>query len=209
MSKLLKTEDFPVNVRVPFMIKVPLILTLALSVFAGACNPMHTRSKPSTALNELSQPTFRVERASESTSPRSDQADWTFFNDQALEQALQQVWKKNLSIAQVLARLKAASAAQDGANASLFPSLDLSASKSKSESFMFGRTFEQDQVTASVAASYEIDLFDKLGGARRAAALEHEATRQDLESIRVTVSATYADLWFQHLEGLHETVACR
>ena len=181
------------------------VLTLILGSCFGTvgCNPSHTRVAPQTALKQLSQPTFSVPVSDRTPDIKNGSSTWTFFTDEALESAIQRVLRDNLSIVQAASRLKGAGAARDSADASYFPSLDLSASRSKSESFMFGRNIEQDQISVSVAASYELDLFDKLGGARRAAALEQAATRQDLEAIRITVSATYADVWFQHTEALN------
>ncbi len=176
------------------------VLLLGLSTLG--CNPMHTRTQPSIALENLSLPTFKAATSIQRSDVPNTQTGLRLFDDQVLEKALERVWRDNLSIAQSMARLKGASAARDGANASYFPTVDLSSSRSKSESFMFGRTIAQDQWSASVAASYEVDLFDKLGGHRRAAALEHHATKQDLDAVRVTVSATYADLWFQHIEAM-------
>lgn len=164
------------------------------------CNPLHTRVEPNRALEQYEVPVFTISNGKKDLSRAA--TGWSFFKDPALETALEQVWNENLSIAQSLSRLKAAKAAKDVANASWFPTVDLNGTRSKSESFMFGRTFAQDQWTASVAASYEVDLFDRLGGTRRAAALEHEATRQDVRAVRITVSATYADAWFQHREAI-------
>lgn len=170
---------------------------------------MHTRVTPNDALENLSQPSFSSPVSTGTAAGSEQRSDWTFFDDAALEASIERVWRDNLSIMQAIARLKGASAAKDGTNASYFPSLDLSASRTKSESFMFGRKMAQDQWSTSVAASYEVDLFDKLGGSRRSASLEYEATRQDLEAVRVTVSATYADLWFQHIEALNSVALYR
>ncbi|MGB0646086.1 MAG: efflux transporter outer membrane subunit [Bradymonadia bacterium] len=177
---------------------VTIILTLVIGQMG--CNPLHTRVAPNRALEAYETPVFTIPNRENPTSQQA--TGWSFFNDPELEDALKQVWKDNLTIAQSLSRLKAAKAAKDVANASWFPTVDLNGTRSKSESFMFGRTFAQDQWTASVAASYEVDLFDRLGGTRRAAALEHEATRHDARAVRITVSATYADAWFQHREAV-------
>jgi outer membrane protein, multidrug efflux system len=181
---------------------IALTFTFGAWICAMGCNPVHIRVAPQSALQELSQPSFSTPVSDQTQDDSNQSRPWTFFEDEALEGSIKQVLQGNLSIIQAASRLKGAVAARDSADASYFPSLDLSASRSQSESFMFGRNITQDQVSVSVAASYELDLFDKLGGARRAAALEQAATRQDLEAIRITVSATYADVWFQHTEAL-------
>ncbi len=58
-----------------------------------------------------------------------------------------------------------------------------------------GRTFG-----LSLAASYELDVWGRIMSGYRAAELEEEATREDLESTAMTLSAEVADRWLRILE---------
>ena len=110
--------------------------------------------------------------------------------------------ENNLDVASSAARLEAAEAAFKASNASYWPSVDINASRSKSESFIFGRTIAQDQWSMSVAASYELDVFNRLGAMRESAKLERQASSFDLMALKTSLSANYADQWFQRHESM-------
>ena len=131
------------------------------------------------------------------TSPERDRV--VFLQRPGIGDGTEQVWKENLSIAQSLSRLKAAKAAKDVANASWFPTVDLNGT-SKSESFMFGERLRRiNGPPLSLRATRLIirpTWRHPEGGCIRTRA------RQDVRAVRITVSATYADAWFQHREAI-------
>ena len=162
-----------------------------------ACNPLHTKTDAASAVRDLQQTSY-------SETPKGSSQiheNWQTFGDAALQARLAVVFKENLSLARGAARIKAAQAASRAANATYWPSLDLSASRSKSQSFMLNRTFEQEQMSMSVAATYEIDLFNRLGSVREAALHDKKASTLDVIALKLTLAATYADQWFQRNEA--------
>ena len=57
-----------------------------------------------------------------------------------------------------------------------------------------------DQFTLGVAASYEVDLWGRVSAGARAARLDFEASRDDLETAALTVAADLSDAWFAAVE---------
>ena len=103
---------------------------------------------------------------------------WAAWNDPLLERLLEQGSSTNLTLLQAEARLRQSRATLDAARASLFPSLGLSGSASRS------KTFDPDASRSSYRAggdaAWEIDLF---GRNRRTA----EAAEADLEASGLSV----------------------
>jgi NodT family efflux transporter outer membrane factor (OMF) lipoprotein len=61
-------------------------------------------------------------------------------------------------------------------------------------------TRETKQFGLSLAASYEVDLWGRIYTAYRAADYDYDATREDLESVAMTLAAEVADRWLRIIE---------
>src|SRR6185295_17803161 len=86
------------------------------------------------------------------------------------------------------------------AGASLFPGLDFSASTGRRETRPQGRTWTRaDSSSASLSASYEIDLWGGIAAGVRSAESSLAATRFDQETVRLTLVAGVAGGYFQLL----------
>ena len=167
---------------------------------AFGCNPLHQRTEPATALTDMNATrSYDHGKTKETEKDEARTLDGIVFGNQKLRTALQSVIDSNLSLVQALARLNAQKHLANGRAAGLYPQVELSGSRSKSESLMFGRTFSQDQWNASLAASYELDVFDRLGAGKKSAAYQVEASTFDLDALRISLLAN-ADLWWQLLE---------
>lgn len=175
------------------------LIVTSLLVTLG-CNPLHTKTDASKAVVDLNQAQFKGKL--NAASAESLESNWQTFGDLALQNQLIKVLEDNLDVAASAARLEAAEAAFKASNSTYWPSVDINASRSKSESFIFGRTIAQDQWSMSVAASYEIDVFNRLGAMRASAKLERQASAFDLMALKTSLSATYADQWFQRHESM-------
>ena len=162
-----------------------------------ACNPLHKKTNANKAVESIEVEAFEPVQ----TQSISIDSKWHTFGDARLVTRLDTVFEDNLSLAKARARLDAAKAAFKASKATYWPSVDFSASRSKSESFMFGRTFAQDQWTMSLAASYELDVFNRFGALRNAARFERKASELDRFALKLSLSATYADQWFQRCES--------
>lgn len=113
---------------------------------------------------------------------------WTGLHDPLLSRFVDQAITGNLDLKQAQARLLEAHARRDISRAGLFPTLDLSASATRSRS---GGS-ESNSYSAGFDAGWELDLF---GGTRRsleAAQARVEASRADLHDVLVSLVAEVA-----------------
>lgn len=127
------------------------------------------------------------------------------FDDPLLE-----VWQEqalgggNLDLAQAGARLEQALALADQRRAALWPGLnaELGASRWKNATgTAAGGSSPVSRYTGSLAASYEVDLWGRLGNEARAAILEARAAEADIKTAEITVSAELAEAWFDLIEA--------
>jgi NodT family efflux transporter outer membrane factor (OMF) lipoprotein len=124
---------------------------------------------------------------------------WTEFDDPVLTSLVERASTSNLDVLRARARLREARARRRGAAADLAPSVDGSASATRtSSSAESSAGTTTDLFRVGLDASWEIDLF---GGTRRAvesAAASEEAAVEDERDVQVSLAAevglTYLDL---------------
>lgn len=63
-------------------------------------------------------------------------------------------------------------------------------------------SFTQDRFSASLAVSYEVDVWGRIGSLTEASELDALASEADLRAMAVTLSASAVDLYFQLIEAL-------
>ena len=119
---------------------------------------------------------------------------WMTFEDQELNNLVDQALAGNQQLLSTWSRLAQAQAMMDAANASWWPSLSgsFSAGRAK-QSSMFP---ESNVITGSLQASYEIDVWGKLNNQRQAAAMDLAATRDSVEATAMTLAAEVTETWF-------------
>ncbi len=127
---------------------------------------------------------------------RIPQTWWTVFKDPVLNDLQIRAEQGNQNIASSMAAVKLASAATASANASLWPSVNLSGGANKSNvqsaTNPKGTTF----TVQSSVSSWELDLWDRLGASAQANAFKEEASRADLASARLSLQASVAQTYF-------------
>ena len=122
------------------------------------------------------------------------EAWWHSFGSGELNRLLDEALAGNLTIAQYSARLRQQQALAAKANAGKIPSVAGTASagttwpdvteNSRTEAYGLGLT-----------ASYELDLWGRVRSTAQAALLNRDASRQDLQSAMMTLSANIAQTW--------------
>lgn len=128
---------------------------------------------------------------------------WETFGDPRLDQLVSQVLAGNLDLRRARARVAQAQAIARGADAPLWPRLDLRAGVGGSRTvFNAGepiglRSVESASYSIGAAVSYELDLWGRVGHLDDAASLELDASREDLQALGLSLSARVADLWLQ------------
>ncbi len=150
---------------------------------------------------------------------------WTAFGDSELDQLVDKALAGNMRLRTAWDRLAQAGAMGRKAGASLWPELtagggagrtrtvtetevprDGSSAAAAAAAAAAGMTVEtetKDVVTyrtdlaLNVAASYELDLWGRVRSAKRAAVADAAATREDLDSAAMSLSAEVATAWYR------------
>ncbi|WP_305041131.1 efflux transporter outer membrane subunit [Geoalkalibacter sp.] len=121
---------------------------------------------------------------------------WRAFADPALDALLNQALVANPDWRQALARLEQAEALQRAARAPLLPSLDLQGQGRREKSPGIFGEHTGTSYSLSLAAGYEIDLWQKIAGRARAADLDLQAATGDAQALLLTLSARVADFYY-------------
>jgi NodT family efflux transporter outer membrane factor (OMF) lipoprotein len=109
---------------------------------------------------------------------------------------MEESFRHNLDIAQAYERLQQSLAIVKRTNSSRGPALNINGSGTRAK--QSGVTLNTYQLSA--AASFEIDLWSKLGSATKAAQMDALASEEDLKSLYISISAQVADLYFLAIE---------
>ena len=121
---------------------------------------------------------------------------WELFEDRKLNDLMDEAFARNLDLRIAYARLEQARASAQKEGAGKFPSIDLSGQVGRQSTPGFTQSSTGDTYGLSGAARYEIDLWKKIASKKNAALLEVGASREDLKSLYLTLSARVADLYY-------------
>ncbi len=125
---------------------------------------------------------------------------WRTFDSTELITLIDQALRESPDLAIAMERVRQAEALVRIAGASLFPQLDLGVSSTR-------RKVDNDNAasvttegtTATLSASYEVDVWGRNASDRRAAEASLDASRFDRESVRLTTLSGVANAYFQVL----------
>ena len=121
---------------------------------------------------------------------------WKIFNDPALDELMAELFAQNLDLTQGVARYRQAEAQLHAASASLWPALNAEAAASRDRQPSVAGAVTGSNYHYSLAASYEVDLWDKLGSRTDAARYDLATAGDNLKTIYLSLSAQLADLYF-------------
>jgi NodT family efflux transporter outer membrane factor (OMF) lipoprotein len=126
-------------------------------------------------------------------SKSSDRNWWASFNDAKLDELIDAALNRNFDIMRGLARLDQANALARQAKAARLPQVDLEASMLRD--WADGETRNRlDRVGGALA--WEIDAFNRLGSAELARQSQRAARVEDLQAIRLSLSAEVTAAYF-------------
>ena len=126
---------------------------------------------------------------------------WQVTGDSTLAGLIDAALSNSPGLQVAYARLAQAEAVTRREGATLFPSLTLQGGASRTEQSDDGPTRRDfTHLSSGAAASYELDLWGRLGSLREAATLDREASREDLRTAAITLSAQVAATWYQLVE---------
>ena len=179
----------------------PAALSLAagLSLAGCAVGPV----APGAALPSTASGAFVSAPASSAVNTAEARSDWwRLYNDPVLDGLIGQAFAENNQLEAAEANLRAVRASLSEARAGRLPTTGLSGSASRSQtsaatSLTGAQGPEIDVYDVGLDASYEIDLFGRVGSSIRAARADADAQAAALDVIRVSVAAetarAYAD----------------
>lgn len=125
---------------------------------------------------------------------------WKSFGDEQLDRLMARALSGNLTVEQASARLRQAKAAAVKSGADRFPTVTGSADAGTKYTHDDGKkTVTADDYSLGLAASYELDLWGRVASTRRSALADLDASRFNLETAAMTVSAQTASAYFQWL----------
>lgn len=119
---------------------------------------------------------------------------WEAFNDPQLNDLVEEALGHNFSLQQSWARLRQAQALAAKSGAALYPELELNAGAS-SERRQTDITETIESYSLGLTGSYEIDLWGRIRSERQAARLSAAASREDLNTAAITLSANIVARW--------------
>ncbi|TNF26234.1 MAG: efflux transporter outer membrane subunit [Deltaproteobacteria bacterium] len=126
---------------------------------------------------------------------------WRAFGDSQLDGLVETALDGNLDLRRAWARLAQAQAIARGAASASWPQITADAGFTRQRSvFNIGGAVGTLSNTMSVwtlglGARYEVDLWRKIASTEDATALEVRATREDLETVAMTISGRVTELW--------------
>lgn len=167
---------------------------LLVTVLIAACNPLIT-----TPVKRPTAPDAYTAKQPQSAIKVTDRW-WQDFNDKELNRLQQQMFTGNLTLQQALHRLEQLEALQRTKGASLWPTLNLNGAASRSQSVNVGGETLATNSSISLAAGYEVDLWNKLQDRADAAELRKQAGEEEISTLLLSLSAQLAEQYFLAVE---------
>lgn len=159
-----------------------------------ACNPLQPQKLTTPEVPD----SFSVSAATKEITIK--ERWWTEFNDPALDQLQTRLFTENLDLAQALYRLEQLQASQTITAANRWPSLSLNGSVARDSSPVASGNNRPTSSRLSVAAGYELDLWNKLKDKHAAAELRTQAGENDVQSLLLSLSAQLTEQYFLAVE---------
>lgn len=136
---------------------------------------------------------------------------WKNYQDEKLNELVEQALKNNTNIQLAVARIEEADANMREVGASLFPQVDLSAGASRSKVTELGAfpTFGgavRNNFSFGLGTSYELDFWGKVKRAKESAAANALASRYGKETVELSLVGLVASNYLQ-LRGLDAQIA--
>jgi len=146
------------------------------------------------------QPEGRLPKTFSLYSQGSEQPDkwWKSFNDKELDNLVEISLAGNLSLKEAWARLMQSKALALQAGSLLVPGLTGDAGTSHSRQKTKSSTISRQTVknySLGLVSSYELDLWGKIKSQQEAAILEASASREDFNTIAMTLAAEVTEQW--------------
>lgn len=170
------------------------ILIILIFLIMAGCSVHDPQATPFKELPEQ----YKVLPSGRETPLANHERWWLSFNDPQLNDIIASGFTGNLDLEMAWARLRQAQALERKEHSSLWPSLDVAGSGGRSR--FSGSTTDATSYQGSLAAGYEIDLWNKLAQERHAFSLQRGATAHELKSFYLSLAAQLAEAYYQVVE---------
>ncbi|MEN3951548.1 efflux transporter outer membrane subunit [Iodidimonas sp. SYSU 1G8] len=124
-----------------------------------------------------------------------DAAWWDLFGDPALSSLMRDALASNYDLTASLERIEQARASVKVAGSALLPAIDGSAGLSRRTDQPFGNAASSNNYSASVAASYELDLWGRNRARVAGAKAGYEVSVFDFQSLKLVVQSDVATFY--------------
>lgn len=178
-----------------------LLVLLPLALLAVACGALTDTPYERTSMR-LPE-TWRQDSSSEAEEITSSW--WKNFNDETLNRLVDEALTKNNDLAVAAFKVKEARLKADLAFDQYLPDLSASGTAKNARGLRKDGTIARTY-SASVSASYEVDLWGKIANQKNSADWEAEATEEDRETARIALIGTTVNLYWK-IAYLNERIA--
>lgn len=121
---------------------------------------------------------------------------WEMFADPELNRLQQQLLSGNLDLRQALYRLEQLDALQRASGAGLWPTLTLSGTTGRDRTLGITGSSISESSRISLAAGYEVDLWNRLRNKTEAAELRRQAGQQEVQTLLLSLTAQLTEQYF-------------
>ncbi|MEO0325916.1 MAG: TolC family protein [Myxococcota bacterium] len=179
---------------------------LALLFLASACvhdttpNPVVAAPLPvAYSAGAAEPPAARPETAAERSTQEAGW--WLRYEDPTLHALVERALRANYTLRQRFAAIQQAEALRRQASALRWPTVNGTATLSRSRSVGFFGANTSDRFDVSLPISYEVDLFARRAGDARASRDEVRASELDMQSAAISLSAEVAEAWYDVVDA--------
>jgi NodT family efflux transporter outer membrane factor (OMF) lipoprotein len=125
---------------------------------------------------------------------------WETFEDEKLNQLMEEAFSSNLDLAQAYARLEQAEAVFRTTRSTQYPSLNGHGDVRREDTPGFFGNNTGNSFSYSLAAAFELDFWQKRRSSTKAARLDMEASLDEVHALYLRLSANLVDLYYLAVE---------
>jgi len=159
-----------------------------------------TLHEPSTVTLPVDPPPGYLESRESGLTNAPTERWWLAFQDEELNRLMEELFKQNLQLTQLIARLDQVESLVRINRSAQLPFLSSDGSLSRSQQPGLNDDFIGNTEQLSLVAGFELDLWGKLRARTKAAQLDYAAGQEDLQTLYLGLSARLADLYFLAVE---------
>lgn len=167
------------------------LLPLVAAVLLAACAMTRVDPPPPVVPGAQYKESAGWQHAASATAVPDDW--WTLFNDPRLDDLQRQLVIGNENLKSAMSAVASARTLYEASRSALLPTLSVGAGATRSDSPSSSRTDRSSQpvnsLNVTATASWEVDLWGRLSGARTAAQASFQASADDLAAVRLSAQA--------------------